>query len=166
MTKNMSTEWDSTIPRISSRVLSLTRFYKDFMIPNRPLIITDMTEGWGARDWINIDGSIDLLRIQNDFGASEVTVHNCSKQIQDMGRLETLEMSVREYIDWWSNRSGTSQDENLLYLKDWNFCKEFPRYIFEQRNWLALEVRLPLSMLIPNLQLRLMGQFKFSLRAV
>jgi hypothetical protein len=122
--------WNSTIPRISSKELSVTSFYRDFMIQNRPLIITNMTDGWEARNWTKDDGTVNTVKIQHSFGSSQVTVHNCSKQIKDMGRLETREMSIGEYLEWWKDRpaSSSSQVNDLLYLKDWNFCKEFPGY--------------------------------------
>ena len=117
--------WDSVIPKISSKELSVARFYDEFMLKNRPVIITEITEGWEALNWINAEGSLNSSKVRESFGTCQVTVHNCSKQIQDLGRLETIEMTVGEYLNWWDGRALQSS-ENLLYLKDWNFCKDFP----------------------------------------
>ena len=120
--------WDRAIPRISKRELSVRQFYELYMIPNRPVIITDMVEGWGAAKWVKPDGALNTAAIKEEFGSAEVTIHNCSKQIQDLGRLETTDMTVGEYMDWWDIRSKSPDagQTNLLYLKDWNFCKEHP----------------------------------------
>jgi hypothetical protein len=122
----MASGWEKEIPRISRKALSVRQFYEVYMIPNRPVIITDMVEGWRATDWLKPDGSLNTAVVKEAFGNAEVTVHNCSKQIRDLGRLETKDMTVSEYLDWWELRSQSSDDDQHLYLKDWNFCKENP----------------------------------------
>ena len=116
------------IPRIPSKDMSSQRFYEDYMIPNRPVIITDLVDGWDVLKWVDGSGRLKTAHVKENFGKSEVTVHNCSNQIRDMGRLETKCMSVGQYLDWWESRSQSCEDQSaeLLYLKDWNFCKEFP----------------------------------------
>ena len=124
----MAEVWDKAIPRISKKDISVRQFYEAYMIPNRPVIITDMVEGWRATQWVMPDGNLNTAAIREAFGGAEVTIHNCSKQIKDLGRLETADMTVGEYLDWWDGRSQTfnADQANLLYLKDWNFCKENP----------------------------------------
>jgi hypothetical protein len=124
----MVEKWDKAIPRVSKKVLSIRQFYEVYMIPNRPVIITDMVEGWGAANWVKPDGTLNTVALKKEFGNAEVTVHNCSKVIKDMGRLETTDMTVGQYLDWWDGRSQSADNDkiNLLYLKDWNFCKENP----------------------------------------
>ncbi len=122
----MAEVWDKVIPRISRKQLSVSQFYEEYMIPNRPVIITDMVEGWGATHWVKPDGSLNTAAIKEAFGNAEVTIHNCSRQIQDLGRLETTDMTVGEYLDWWDVRTHSPDADQLLYLKDWNFCKENP----------------------------------------
>ena len=138
------TIWDGKIPKISCHELSLRRFYEDFMFSNKPIIIDNLTESWGAMEWVKDDGRLDSAAIIRAFGACQVTVHNCSRTIEDMGRLETKEMSVKEYLSWWESRfktasckksSSPDRGSDLLYLKDWNFCKEFPGCVYFFRSF-------------------------------
>ncbi len=127
--------WDCIIPRISSKELTVENFYRDFMLKNRPVLITDMIEGWEALKWVQ-KNQLNSSFVKNTFGASQVSVHNCTKHIQDLGRLETMEMTVGNYLDWWDSSRG-SDSVDVLYLKDWNFCKEYPgkRSILWQQVW-------------------------------
>jgi hypothetical protein len=71
------------------------------------------------------------------------------RQVEGMSELRTQEMTVAEYLTWWSansgekparevsthvvDRVGAAQQQGntgaeLLYLKDWNFEKENPDY--------------------------------------
>jgi len=123
-TQDVDEKWDCVIPRISSKELTVESFYGDFMLKNRPVLITDITEGWEALKWVQ-KSKLNSTFIKETFGESQVTIHNCTKHIQDLGRLETTEMTVRNYLEWWDASRG-SDSGDVLYLKDWNFCKEHP----------------------------------------
>lgn len=41
---------------------------------------------------------------------------------QPQDQLATCEMSIGQFLDWWDGTRG----DDLLYLKDWNFAKDFP----------------------------------------
>jgi len=84
-----------------------------------------------------------------------VTVHNCARRIGGLDQLPTREMTISQFLEWWDgprlggaggggeggggggSGGGGGGGENdrsretyhdILYLKDWNFGKEFPGY--------------------------------------
>ena len=70
-----------------------------------------------------------------------VTVHNCARRIGGLDQLATREMTISQFLEWWDGPrlggggvggggggGGSNVDDEILYLKDWNFAKEFPGY--------------------------------------
>ena len=54
-------------------------FWREYMYPNKPVIIRGLTEGWRALEWIR-DGKPDFARLRRDFGDDEVCVAICGRQ--------------------------------------------------------------------------------------
>ncbi|PFX23269.1 JmjC domain-containing protein 4 [Stylophora pistillata] len=61
----------------------------------------------------------------NSFGDAVAPVANCYEE--KYGSQVKEEMSVKEFCGYWKNRSeGDNNSTQILYLKDWHFCKIFP----------------------------------------
>ena len=60
--------YDGSIPRISAKDLSVERFEREFMKPNLPVIITDITNEWPMQqEWIE-EGRPNWTHLKACFG--------------------------------------------------------------------------------------------------
>ncbi|EFH42791.1 hypothetical protein ARALYDRAFT_332532 [Arabidopsis lyrata subsp. lyrata] len=117
----MGIEIVGQIERINGKELSYVDFAEKYLAKNQPLIISDLTEDWRAReDWVSENGRPNLHFFATHFGKSRVQVADCdTREYTDQKRLE---MSVTEFVEQWTN------NDSVLYLKDWHFVKEYPDY--------------------------------------
>jgi hypothetical protein len=113
------------IERINGKELSYGDFAERYLAKNQPVVISDLTEDWRAReDWVSENGNPNLHVFATHFGKSRVQVADCdTREFTDQKRLE---MSVTEFVEQWTNKD--SIEESVLYLKDWHFVKEYPDY--------------------------------------
>ncbi|KAG7614006.1 JmjC domain [Arabidopsis suecica] len=113
------------IERINGKELSYGDFAERYLAKNQPVVISDLTEDWRAReDWVSENGNPNLHLFATHFGKSRVQVADChTREFTDQKRLE---MSVTEFVEQWTNKD--SIEESVLYLKDWHFVKEYPDY--------------------------------------
>ncbi|CAA0411655.1 unnamed protein product [Arabidopsis thaliana] len=113
------------IERINGKELSYGDFAERYLAKNQPVVISDLTEDWRAReDWVSENGNPNPHLFATHFGKSRVQVADChTREFTDQKRLE---MSVTEFVEQWTNKD--SIEESVLYLKDWHFVKEYPDY--------------------------------------
>ncbi|KAL2608509.1 hypothetical protein R1flu_027082 [Riccia fluitans] len=122
----------SEVPRLNASEYNYGLFWKEYMRANKPVLLTGLMDSWRAcREWVLESGAPNLTFIAENFGRSRVLVADCGrKEFTDQKRQE---MTVLQFIEYWQklreNRMETgSQPDQLLYLKDWHFVKDFPAY--------------------------------------
>ena len=133
------------IERRHCRDLDYNDFVSTFMIPNQPVIIGGLMEGWRAtQEWASADNHgisrPNLQRLADLFGNDIVPVHVQARGGFTTNRPKKVEMTLAEYANWWESR--TDDDSELLYLKDWKFAAvhgdyqayECPKYFLN--DWL------------------------------
>ncbi|CAH2043735.1 unnamed protein product [Thlaspi arvense] len=121
------------IEKIDGKELSYGDFAERYLAENQPVVISDLTDDWRAReDWVTENGLPNLHFFATHFGNSRVQVADCdTREYSDQKRLE---MSVMEFVQQWTNdsiedkRKDCDDGKSVLYLKDWHFVKEYPDY--------------------------------------
>ncbi|XP_068637462.1 arginine-specific demethylase JMJ20 isoform X2 [Aristolochia californica] len=89
-----------------------------------------------SRDWVTEDGKPNFHFLSTHFGSSMIQVAECGRrEFTDQKRVQ---MSVKEFIIHWLELSTrkcsnsvnyNSKNQDLLYLKDWHFVKEYPNFV-------------------------------------
>lgn len=127
--------WQTTneIPRISldDTDLSYSDFFHRFMLPNRPVILSGLANGWDCfRNWAGSDQThVDLDYLCDKLRGQDVPVADCGRS--EFNSHVKLSMKFEEYAKYWQNRSDLGGvDRRLLYLKDWHLRKAKPDYRF------------------------------------
>ncbi|KAK9822489.1 hypothetical protein WJX81_002142 [Elliptochloris bilobata] len=116
---------DGTADALRSFAFSYDDFVRDFMAPNRPVIIQGVTDGWQARTaWVTADGGVDIDALAAAYGDARVAAVDAPRGWEG-GCRERRELSLREYAAWWRRRAA-GQEAGALYVKDWHFAAEFP----------------------------------------
>ncbi|XP_020620520.1 jmjC domain-containing protein 4-like isoform X2 [Orbicella faveolata] len=102
-------------------------FFEFFLETNQLCIFSsELTQHWRSRkEWVK-DGKPDLDYLSKEFGHAIAPVANCCQT--KYGSQVKEDMSVKQFCDYWRNRSQGINDTQTLYLKDWHFCKAFPAY--------------------------------------
>jgi hypothetical protein len=121
-----------TVERRSA--LSYEQFLDEYMLPNRPVILTDIASverGWKCMDtWTK--------EKMPDFDFLATLLSHCSAPVVDCGKggygeQEQNVASVGEFLRGWEaelqeETPGTvGNNGEGQYLKDWHFRKEFPK---------------------------------------
>jgi JmjC domain, hydroxylase len=115
------------IPRVPAANLSFQQFFTEFMVPNLPVIITNVSTNWDCqRSWIS-DGQLDTTHLKMRLTDRQVPVANCSKQF--FNSHEKSDMKLHEFLEYWDQPCAP---DALIYLKDWHLRKEEPDYEFYQ----------------------------------
>ncbi|XP_067685892.1 2-oxoglutarate and iron-dependent oxygenase JMJD4-like [Haliotis asinina] len=115
-------------------------FFQRYLLPNRPCVISaKCTEGWRSRrEWV-LAGKPHLDFFISHFGSAIVPVADCSQEKFSSHPKE--EMSLKDYFKYWKEQT-VSPGSKCLYLKDWHFNREFPKYkayttpIYFRSDWL------------------------------
>ncbi|KAK8948395.1 F-box protein [Platanthera zijinensis] len=133
----MGIQVGAKVERVDGRQLGYGDFAERYLKKNIPVVLTGLMDGWQAcTDWVTADGRPNLRFFAEHFGNSMVQVADCFKK--DFTDQKRVEMSVSEYIDYClgisinSHAEVTNRNddtESLLYLKDWHFVKEHPKYV-------------------------------------
>ncbi|KAL7105939.1 hypothetical protein ACP275_07G078900 [Erythranthe tilingii] len=115
------------VEKVNRKELNYADLVENYLSRNQPVVFTGLTDDWRAcKDWVSDDGKPNLRFFSAHFGGSRVQVADCAtREFTDQKRLE---MSVSEFIDRWLTDSS-SDEQSLLYLKDWHFSKEYPNYV-------------------------------------
>lgn len=93
--------------------LSLEEFQNEYAIPGLPVIITDASEGWPARDWTpeSLAALVPDAKIE-----AMPTASSCLK--------EKVRMTLSEYVEYLR-----SPDERKLYMINWVFAEDRPELL-------------------------------------
>ena len=132
--------------------LSIEEFFVEFLYPNRPCLISNLTTSWNANEWC--DGNVvrfDFLA--SAFGNQSVPVSHCD--VKEFNANPKSDWVFKEYLKYWrehsqsvinmaSGTSAVSGSENSLhllpdeigelnkpncyYLKDWHFTRDVIDY--------------------------------------
>ncbi|ESQ31603.1 hypothetical protein EUTSA_v10004134mg [Eutrema salsugineum] len=132
----MGIEIVGQIEKVSGKELSYSDFAERYLAKNQPVVISDLTDDWRAReDWVSGNGRPNLQFVATHFENSRVQVADCdTREYTDQKRLE---MSVMEFVEQWTQASIEDKGKDdvlcdngksVLYLKDWHFVKEYPDY--------------------------------------
>lgn len=107
--------------------LSLEEFQQEYALPGKPVIITDATDDWAARNWT----PEYLASIAPDVQVSAVPT-----AAKHLGA--AVKMSLKEYVDYFK-----APDERQLYMINWAFEKDNPELlegfeipVYFQDDWL------------------------------
>lgn len=109
------------VPRIENN-LSYSEFFENYLLCNRPCIIKNLSDDWGARKWIKND-NLDVDYFRKNYGTVEVPIADCRKKVYNVQ--EKCSMKLDKYLDYWG-KYQSNETEECLYLKDWHFTKTFP----------------------------------------
>lgn len=96
-------------------------FFNNFMLPNKPCIITNVSKNWlASKDWVTEDNKPNILYLLEKYKDHEACVSNCGERYFNAQKTQTL--TFANYIDYWKKyvNSDYSKDYSSLYLKDWH----------------------------------------------
>lgn len=133
------------VPRVPAEKLSVADFYTKYMLPNVPVIITNVGKAWLANSWANEEGKgLRVEKLLAEFSSLEASAHNCNPHKKVLGGFRIEQKTVGEYMEWWQHKPATfGPDDDLWYLKDWNFmkgtnesCKLYERPPYFAEDWL------------------------------
>lgn len=93
--------------------LSLEEFRRDYAERGKPVILTDVTEGWKALKWT----PEQLARIAPEARVQTVPTSATSER-------QNVEMTLADYADYLS-----SPDERKLYMINWVFEEDYPQLL-------------------------------------
>ena len=123
----------NAVPTVRCEDLSPEAFRAEFMSKNLPVMISGLTDDWRARrEWVTKNGQPDVVAMAERFGDAKVLVVDCDEQIDT--DLKRREMPFREFAGWWRRSEGRKRasagadTREKLYVKDWNFVRDFPAY--------------------------------------
>ncbi|XP_068150734.1 LOW QUALITY PROTEIN: 2-oxoglutarate and iron-dependent oxygenase JMJD4 homolog [Drosophila tropicalis] len=136
----------------SARDLSYNDFYWQYMKPNWPVIITDVSNDWECQNWTS---SNDARNDNNTTQTAGINFNYLKKHIDDrpvpiadcnsiyFNSHAKLELKFHDFLRRWeqtieSSESEAEKDQNSnetiqtdnLYLKDWHLAAELPGYKF------------------------------------
>ena len=141
--------------RRSAKEMTYCEFVDDFMRPNRPVVISNLTTEWASTEMLTTpEGEVDADALEMMFGDAVCPVHcttiSSRSNFGGVTRPVATRMTVRDYCSWWrahhecddcdddcddDDDGGGGDDDNddergpskdYLYLKDWRFTRAFP----------------------------------------
>lgn len=115
-----------SIPKISINNINYNEFFKDYMLPNIPVLLTEVSTEWECKNWINgKTNQINFEYLKENISNMKVPVANCS--VKYFNSHEKSEINFYDFLDYW--RTG-DYENNLFYLKDWHLKNLMPEYDF------------------------------------
>uniref|UniRef100_A0A4W3HTH0 Jumonji domain-containing protein 4 n=1 Tax=Callorhinchus milii TaxID=7868 RepID=A0A4W3HTH0_CALMI len=132
------------IDRPGGSELSYSRFFREFLVPNRPCVLSgSVTAAQPAPEvWRPSSNGDGFPKIHHRFSDAVVPVANCDVQEYNANPKESLTLS--EYLSYWRERRahGHTSPRGCLYLKDWHMHRDFPDHgvystpLFFRSDWL------------------------------
>jgi Cupin-like domain len=129
---------ENEIDHVHAHDLTYQDFCQKYMFKNLPVVIRGLADTWPCfRNWTKQDCNNltvpNLSYLKERFGDDVVSVHkqlchgfSCPQLRPEVS--ESCEMTLSEYVEWWTRYSNDSTDQPLLYLKDWKFASLHPYY--------------------------------------
>jgi len=125
--KELKTQSEITIPKVDGKTLSYSRFFSEFMFPNRylqifgayfllllhrPVVIQNICSEWPAsHNWVmksDEEGCPNLQYFLDHLPSCEVNVAVCdSKDFSDQTRKS---ITLHEFVEYWVNHNLPNQD--------------------------------------------------------
>ena len=124
--------------------ISIEEFFVEFLYPNRPCLISNLTANWNANEWC--DGKVvrfDFLA--SAYGHLSVPVAHCD--VKEFNANPKSEWPFKEFLRYWresdiTHISGCENSPHLhpeervelknprscYYLKDWHFVRDVGDY--------------------------------------
>jgi hypothetical protein len=107
--------------------ISFAYFAKCFLCENKPCLFqTGLTSSWKARQLWQIDGKPNFDYLEKEFGSVNVPVANCN--VVEFSSHSKDSWNFSKYLSYWRHHITSPNKDNLFYLKDWHFTKDFPSY--------------------------------------
>lgn len=103
-------------------------YYEDFfckyLLCNLPCVLSEWaTAEWRSRlDWCH-DGEISWDLLDTLFGNAVAPITDCNQQ-RSYEQEAKRDMKIKEFIRYMIEKN----DQDILYLKDWHFTRDFPSY--------------------------------------
>ncbi|XP_001237878.3 2-oxoglutarate and iron-dependent oxygenase JMJD4 homolog [Anopheles gambiae] len=119
------------IERIQLSNLSYDQFFRNFMQPNRAVVVEGIANDWECfRRWIDrsvVPPKLNVPYLKQKLANVPVPVADCGRQHYNSH--EKLELPLYDFLQSWEN-DDTESNRNRYYLKDWHLRSECPGYEF------------------------------------
>ncbi|XP_008193873.1 2-oxoglutarate and iron-dependent oxygenase JMJD4 [Tribolium castaneum] len=104
---------------ILNKELSYEEFFHNFMRPNVPCVIKNITEDWEAHyKWLNEEKAPNLDYLKDKYGNCDVTIYNCSEKYFNSQKTQICKLD--SFLNKWNSAENKSK-----YLKDWHLKNTF-----------------------------------------
>lgn len=115
-----------SIQKISIKSCNYDDFFKHYMFPNIPILLTEVSNNWECLNWF--DGKYQIINfdyLKEKILNMKVPIANCS--VKYFNSHEKSEISFYDFLEYWS---AGDYENKLLYLKDWHLKNLMPEYDF------------------------------------
>lgn len=117
----------------------MKQFWKEYLIPNKPVCLTDLTQNWNCWNDFRLKNTntLNFEWLDQKFGSLLVPVVDTSKQTSYFSAADSDSISNQQQQNQWSfssylkylkerNTTTTQNDSSSskFYLKDWHFVSE------------------------------------------
>ncbi|XP_052897264.1 2-oxoglutarate and iron-dependent oxygenase JMJD4 homolog [Anopheles moucheti] len=127
------------IDRVILKNISYDQFFRDFMQPNRAVVVEGIATDWECfRRWVDrsvVPSKIDTAYLKEILPNIPVPIADCGKQHYNSH--EKIELALFDFLRSWEyydtngdNQSMPEVQRNRYYLKDWHLRSECPEYSF------------------------------------
>ncbi|ETV92387.1 hypothetical protein, variant 2 [Aphanomyces invadans] len=114
----------AAVPRVDASDLSYDEFCKQYMGPNRPVLITNIGADWPIyQTWRQGDnGDVNVAFLRAHFGDAVVPVVGYGKT-EGYGGEDRGTMTLDAYLALLESGKAEAKQQ---YMKDWHFTRDFP----------------------------------------
>ncbi|BES89517.1 JmjC domain, hydroxylase [Nesidiocoris tenuis] len=112
--------------QLDGQQLSYQHFFREYLRPNRPCLLKNVTQDWVAQKrWVK-DGKPNFSYLKEKYGNAEVPVSDCNERYFNSQKKCT--MSMADFLAYWESfiDNGYAEDDYSYYMKDWHFANEHP----------------------------------------
>ena len=127
----LETELLEEFPVIENEI-SYQEFFESFISKNVPCLlrIDGLIKDWPSMsDWIDPDSRKSSLNFFRKILPPDLKVPVADCNSKYFNSQEKIEMTIQEYVNYWESlNKETSSEKRCLYLKDWHFRRDCPKY--------------------------------------
>ncbi|XP_050077884.1 2-oxoglutarate and iron-dependent oxygenase JMJD4 homolog [Anopheles maculipalpis] len=120
------------IERVALENISYELFFRDFMQPNRAVVVEGIATDWECfRRWIDrsvVPPKLDVAYLKGILPNVPVPVADCGKQHYNSH--EKIELTLHDFLELWESNDQPDSVRNRYYLKDWHLRSELPEFSF------------------------------------